>query len=55
MKGRTTLVIAHRLTTIRHADMICVFENGVVVEQGNHDALMEKQGIYYNLVVRQTV
>ncbi len=55
MKGRTTLVIAHRLTTIRNADLICVFENGVVVEQGNHDALMEKQGIYYNLVVRQTV
>ncbi len=55
MKGRTTLVIAHRLTTVRHADLICVFEGGVIVEQGNHEELMTKQGIYYSLVERQTV
>jgi ABC-type multidrug transport system fused ATPase/permease subunit len=55
MKGRTTLVIAHRLTTVRNADLICVFEGGVIVEQGTHDELMEKQGIYYSLVERQTM
>ena len=55
MKGRTTIVIAHRLSTVRNADLIVVFEKGVVVEQGTHKELMEKQGIYYNLVERQTV
>ena len=55
MKGRTTIVIAHRLTTVRNADLICVFENGRVVEQGNHEFLMGLQGIYYGLVERQTV
>ena len=54
MKGRTTLIIAHRLTTIRNADMICVIENGKVKEKGTHDDLMKMEGSYYNLVIRQT-
>ncbi len=49
MKGRTTLVIAHRLSTIRNADRIIALVNGEIVEEGNHDALMEKKGEYYRL------
>ncbi|XP_070567625.1 ATP-dependent translocase ABCB1-like isoform X2 [Ptychodera flava] len=52
--GRTTLVIAHRLSTIRNADKICAVQNGVIVEEGNHDVLMGKQGLYYQLVMLQT-
>ncbi len=47
--GRTTLVIAHRLTTILNADRICVVENGEVAEYGRHDALMARRGVYYHL------
>jgi ATP-binding cassette subfamily B protein len=47
--GRTTLVIAHRLTTVLNADRICVVENGEVAEYGRHDALMAKRGAYYHL------
>ena len=50
MKGRTTLVIAHRLSTIRNADRIIALVNGEIVEEGNHDALMEKKGEYYQTV-----
>lgn len=46
-KGRTTFVIAHRLSTIRQADQILVLDRGVIVERGNHDALMEHRGKYY--------
>ncbi|HEY4058705.1 MAG TPA: ABC transporter ATP-binding protein [Kofleriaceae bacterium] len=46
MKGRTTLVIAHRLTTIRNADLIVVMDKGQVIEQGNHDQLVAKGGFY---------
>jgi len=49
MSGRTTLVIAHRLSTIRNADRIIALVNGEIVEEGNHDALMEKKGEYYRL------
>ena len=49
MRGRTTLVIAHRLSTIRNADRIIALVNGELVEEGNHDALMEKKGEYYRL------
>jgi len=49
MKGRTTLVIAHRLSTVRDADVIHVFSRGKVVESGNHDQLYEKGGLYARL------
>ena len=45
-KGRTTLIIAHRLSTVRNADRILVVEDGCIVEQGSHDALLEKNGAY---------
>ncbi|XP_023932082.1 multidrug resistance protein 1A isoform X3 [Lingula anatina] len=53
-QGRTTLVIAHRLSTIRTADIIVGLEKGVAVEQGTHDELMSKQGVYYTLVTMQS-
>ena len=48
-EGRTTIVVAHRLSTVKNADEIAVVENGVIVEQGNHDELMNKQGADYRL------
>ncbi|XP_074122725.1 ATP-dependent translocase ABCB1 isoform X1 [Sminthopsis crassicaudata] len=53
-EGRTTIVIAHRLSTIRNADVIAGFEDGVIVEQGNHDELMKQEGVYFKLVTMQT-
>jgi subfamily B ATP-binding cassette protein MsbA len=49
MRGRTTLVIAYRLSSIRRADQILVLEDGQIVEQGTHDALINKKGRYYEL------
>ena len=49
MAGRTTFVIAHRLSTVRNADCIMVMEQGRIIERGTHDQLMEKQGKYYQL------
>ena len=49
MKGRTSFVIAHRLSTIRDADVILVMKDGDVIEQGNHEELMERQGFYATL------
>ena len=49
MKGRTSFVIAHRLSTIRDADIILVIQDGNIIEQGNHDELIAKQGFYYDL------
>jgi ABC-type multidrug transport system fused ATPase/permease subunit len=49
MEGRTTFVIAHRLSTIRQADQILVVENGQIVERGQHDELIAKEGRYHNL------
>ncbi|KAF5401900.1 ATP-binding cassette sub-family B member 8 mitochondrial [Paragonimus heterotremus] len=53
MKGRTCLIIAHRLSTVRHADLILVMSHGKIVEQGTHQDLMAKRGRYYDLVQRQ--
>ncbi|MEH7086113.1 ABC transporter ATP-binding protein [Neobacillus drentensis] len=53
LKGRTAIMIAHRLSTIREADNILVLDHGNIVEQGNHENLMAKQGIYYELVKAQ--
>jgi subfamily B ATP-binding cassette protein MsbA len=52
-KDRTSLIIAHRLSTIQHADQILVMENGLVVEQGNHEFLLKQQGRYYRLFQMQ--
>lgn len=49
MKGRTTFVIAHRLSTVRNSDCIIVLEQGRVIERGNHDELIAKKGKYYQL------
>ena len=49
MRGKTCFVIAHRLSTIQNADKILLVENGEVIEEGTHAALMEKRGAYYNL------
>ena len=52
-QGRTVIVVAHRLSTVKNADQIVVLDNGKVVETGNHASLIEKQGAYYNLVKNQ--
>ena len=49
MKGRTSFVIAHRLSTIRDADMILVMKDGDIIESGNHDELIKKNGFYADL------
>uniref|UniRef100_A0A4X1SYT0 Phosphatidylcholine translocator ABCB4 n=1 Tax=Sus scrofa TaxID=9823 RepID=A0A4X1SYT0_PIG len=52
-EGRTTIVIAHRLSTVRNADVIAGFDDGVIVEKGSHDELMKEKGIYFKLVTVQ--
>ena len=52
-EGRTSLMIAHRLSTVRNADMILVVRGGRIVEQGTHDELLRKHGYYYELYTRQ--
>ena len=54
MHGRTTLVIAHRLSTIKGADMICVMQDGRIIERGTHNELLAQQGAYKHLVDMQT-
>lgn len=53
MKGRTTLMVAHRLSTIREADKILVLDSGKVVEEGTHEELLAKKGLYYELYMLQ--
>lgn len=54
MKGRTSFVIAHRLSTIRDADLILVMKDGDIIEQGNHEELLAKNGFYANLTIRSS-
>jgi subfamily B ATP-binding cassette protein MsbA len=54
MKNRTSLIIAHRLSTIQNADMIVVLENGVIIEQGNHQQLIDNNSLYAKLINMQT-
>ena len=49
MKGRTSFVVAHRLSTIKEADVILVMKDGDIIEQGNHDNLLKKGGFYAEL------
>jgi len=53
IKGRTSIIIAHRLSTVKNADSIIVLEDGEIVEEGNHEQLTAKKGVYYNLVKNQ--
>jgi ATP-binding cassette subfamily B protein len=53
LRGRTSFIIAHRLSTVRGADMIIVLERGKLVERGSHDELMRRQGLYYYLASQQ--
>ena len=55
MRGRTTFVIAHRLSTVRNSDCIIVLEHGRVIERGNHEKLMEERGKYYQLYTGSSV
>lgn len=51
MKNRTTVMVAHRLSTIKHADQISVLQDGKIIEQGTHSSLIEiKSGAYYKLI-----
>ena len=52
-KGKTAIVIAHRLSTVKHADKIIVLDKGKVVEEGNHAQLVAMKGEYYRLVKNQ--
>ena len=52
-RGRTTFVVAHRLSTIRHADRILVIRDGAIAEQGTHDALLRRDGLYARLWAKQ--
>jgi ATP-binding cassette subfamily B protein/subfamily B ATP-binding cassette protein MsbA len=53
LAGRTTFIIAHRLSTVRRADVILLMENGRIIEQGTHEALMARRGVYHDMVLRQ--
>jgi ATP-binding cassette subfamily B protein len=50
LKNKTVIMIAHRMSTVRNADKICVIENGQIIEEGNHDSLMKLKGKYKNMV-----
>ena len=52
-QGRTSFVIAHRLSTIRNADTIVVMDSGRIVEQGDHDELLDRHGLYHSLYTSQ--
>ena len=53
LAGRTTFVIAHRLSTVRRADLILLMQEGRIVERGTHQQLMEARGVYHDMVLRQ--
>ncbi|MGL4377219.1 MAG: hypothetical protein ACRCT1_12320, partial [Microcoleaceae cyanobacterium] len=52
-RDRTTFIIAHRLSTVRNADLILVLDRGILVEEGNHGQLMAQRGLYFHLAQQQ--
>jgi len=54
LAGRTTFIIAHRLSTVHRADLILVMEDGQVIERGTHEGLMSARGSYFEMVQRQS-
>ena len=52
-KGKTVVIVAHRLSTVRHADQIIVIERGKIIETGDHQSLIDRRGAYYRLVSNQ--
>ncbi|HEY6160580.1 MAG TPA: ABC transporter ATP-binding protein [Bacteroidia bacterium] len=55
MKGRTTIIISHRVSSVKNCDQVIVMDNGKIVEQGNHQTLLTKKGIYYELYHKQVL
>ena len=55
MKNRTSIVIAHRLSTIQNADLIIVMKQGKIIEQGKHQELLDRKGMYQKLVLLQSL
>ena len=55
MEGRTSFIVAHRLSTIQNADTILVVKDGSIIEQGNHEELIKKEGFYHSLYHSQFV
>jgi subfamily B ATP-binding cassette protein MsbA len=55
MLNRTTIVVAHRLSTIKNADTIVVLEKGKIVQQGNHNELIQQEGMYKQLIDMQQI
>jgi ATP-binding cassette subfamily B multidrug efflux pump len=53
MQGKTSIIIAHRISTIKNADKILVMDNGEIIEQGNHNFLMQQKGTYFELYEKQ--
>jgi len=53
MSGKTTVIISHRVSSVKHADKIIVLDHGQIVERGNHDSLLAKEGVYYSLYQKQ--
>ena len=51
--GKTTFIVAHRLSTVKNADLILVMDHGRIVEQGNHKSLIDKKRFYYQLIKNQ--
>ena len=55
LKNKTAIIIAHRISTIKHADQIIVLDKGEIIESGNHNELLEKKGLYYDLYEKQLI